>query len=288
MVDSDDAGPWGATLFDEVHLKNAPLERVLCQVRFPNLTRLAADPAMQSEIALALADEYPVFNEGHEITIQFGPEGIVQGQGEGKVWNLTSGDGGWQVSTGTQFVALASTKYTSREDFTERLKRVVDVVASIVSVPHCDRIGFRYTNRVHLDEIPLGELNDLLRPVMRGGLGVPLSGQKPITAMNEALYDMSPPDVPAGTPVELTDGVQARWGLLPAGGQIDLTLPAYGRSTWVLDIDSFRSIGRNAPPPSLFTASQIGDQVTELAGRGYQFFRWAVTAEFLDRFGAQA
>ncbi|OOL30477.1 hypothetical protein GQ85_19630 [Rhodococcus rhodochrous] len=74
----------------------------------------------------------------------------------------------------------------------------------------------------------------------------------------------------------------ARWGLLPAGASIDSARPPYSYSTWVLDMDSFHESA-----PNTQRGENLYEDVRALARRGYQFFRWAVTEEFLLAFGGQ-
>lgn len=282
-------GPWSGAAFEEIHLDRAPLIRVLCQVRFPRLARLAADPEAKAvnAIALDLDTQFPQFEVGREIAFQITQEGVTQTEGPNSLWRFVSADGAWQASLAAEFVSLETSNYTDRGDFIARLLRVVDVLSRHVPVPRCARIGFRYTNRVTNDVVPLEDLRTLLLPQMLGGMGVPLTGQQVLLGMNEAIFDMAPdPAAPAARPMELPDGVQARWGLLPAGGQLDVTLPPYPQATWMLDIDSFRMyrpVGTAAP----LTPEFVGGQLEELSLRAYQFFRWAVTGKFLTQFGAQ-
>ncbi|HVQ96433.1 MAG TPA: TIGR04255 family protein [Mycobacteriales bacterium] len=277
------SGPFGSERMDEVVLAAAPLARVICQIRFPRLTRLAASDEAANTVAAALADDYPVFNQAREVTIMITPDGVTQTPGGGQVWQLGSADGTWQVSFGAEFLAVHTAAYTTRDAFTEKLAQVVEVFGLVVAVPHCERIGIRYINRIDSERVSLAELPALVRPEMRGGLAVPLANAKLVTAMSEALYDLAPPTepTPPGVPAPLTDGLQARWGLLPSMAQLDPTLSALPRPSWVLDLDAFRVA------LSPFTRENVAGQVDELAERAYRYFRWVVTEEFLTRFGKQ-
>lgn len=289
MAEDQYDGPWGGATFEDIHLDRAPLIRVLCQVRFPRLARLAADPEAKAvnAIALDLDNDFPQFEVGREIAFQITQEGVTQTDGPNNLWRFVSADGEWTATLAAEFVSLETSNYTDRDDFITRLLRVIEVLSRHVTVPRCERIGFRYTNRVTNDLVPLDDLRTLLHPQMLGGMGVPLAGQRVLVGMNEAIFDMAPDQAaPAARPMELPDGVQARWGLLPAGGQLDVTLPPYPQETWMLDIDSFRMY-RSASTAAHLTPEFVGGQLEELSSRAYKFFRWAVTSEFLTRFGAE-
>lgn len=280
-------GPWDDAPLEEVQLESAPLLRVLCQVRFPRLARLIADPdaKVPNAVALALDEEYPQFERGHEVAFAITQDGLSQTQGPNPIWRLISADGDWTATLAGESLALETSRYTDRADFLARLLRVVSVLADHVNVPRLERIGFRYTNRVAEDLVPLDELRSLVREPMLGGLGVPLNGQKCMVGMNEATFDMAPGT--GAMPTELSDCVQARWGLMPSNGQLDVSLPPYPQPCWMLDIDSYRMY-RQLPGPSSLTSGFLTDEVDALSMRAYRFFRWAVTGEFLTRFGATA
>jgi uncharacterized protein (TIGR04255 family) len=61
---------------------------------------------------------------------------------------------------------------------------------------------------------------------------------------------------------------------------IDPSIPPVPADSWVLDLDAYNE---DAEP---FDAKQIAQSALRLAGRGYAFFRWSVTPEFLEKFGA--
>lgn len=273
-------GPFGSEPLEEIQLARAPLARVLTQLRFPRLTRLVTSDEAVNAVAAALADLYPQFDEAREFTITLTADGLSQTPAPGRVWHLKSADEEWQVSFGAEFLTLHTSAYISREDFVARFSNVVEIFAAHVSVPRCDRVGVRYINRVELHDIQLEELRPLVRSELLGGLAVPLADVRLVTAMSEALYDVSSrTDPTSGLQVEPTDGLQARWGLLPAGAQLDLALQPLQVPSWVLDVDAFRA------SPSTFTPAAASAQVRELAERAYRFFRWAVTEDFLARFG---
>jgi uncharacterized protein (TIGR04255 family) len=256
----------------DIPLPTAPLVRTIAQVKFPYLTQFAVnEDAVASAVANALSGSYPIMEVGHELAVTITAQGVAENRSATKIWRLASGDRTWQISFSGTFLSIDTTRYGRRSDFAQRLADAWTALNSEVAVPYVERLGVRYinqlTDRDHLDRLAL-----LLRAEV---LGVSMS-QHPdeavlVSALNEAQY-------------RFPDGgsFQARWGLLPAGASIDNARPAYDYSTWILDTDSFREFG-----PSAQNGEQIYDDVRDLALRGYQFFRWAVTDDFLTAFGGE-
>lgn len=269
------SSPFGAEPVEEVPLIRAPLARVLTQIRFPRLSALSVNDDAANRIAIELAADFPIFNEGREQVVTITPEGVSQQPGAGRNWQLQDAEQEWQVTFAPDFVALHTSAYVDRHHFVERLNQVIKCFADVARPPRTDRIGMRYINR--LEEQHLARLPELLRPEMLGGLAVPTVPQHVLVvhALNEALYNL-----PSTAP-HYVDSLQARWGQIPAGATLDPTLPPVSTPSFLLDLDSFR-MGHGE-----FTPSAISDCASELAERAYRFFRWTVTEQFLDEFGAE-
>jgi uncharacterized protein (TIGR04255 family) len=255
-----------------VPLPSAPLVRTIAQVKFPHLTRFAAnEDTVASSIAADLGERYPLMEVGHEIAVTITSEGVSENRSTTRIWRLASSDRAWRISFSGNFVSIDTTSYVRRRDFAQRLADAWDALNRQVPVPYIERLGVRYINQVS-DPALLNRLPELLRPEI---LGISMA-QDPNMArlasgLNEARYRF--PD----------DGsFQARWGLLPAGASIDDANPPYDYPTWVLDMDSFHEFA-----PGSQDGGNLFEDVRALALRGYQFFRWAVTDKFLTAFGGQ-
>ena len=74
--------------------------------------------------------------------------------------------------------------------------------------------------------------------------------------------------------------VLARWGCLPPGATVDPSAiePAKEKS-WILDLDMFST----TPVP--FAVDRVVAEAQRYAERIYTVFRWAVTDDFLARYG---
>ena len=95
----------------EVPLKNAPLVRVVAQVRFPLITAIG-DQQFIAPFQEALRKIYPVLRPERIQGVIFGPEGAIPTQEE-QVWRFFDVEDHWRISLAPDFVAVETTKYQS-------------------------------------------------------------------------------------------------------------------------------------------------------------------------------
>lgn len=256
-----------------IPLSSAPLVRTIAQIKYPLLTQFSINgDAVASAVAGALMDQYPLLEVGHEVSVTITAEGPSEKHSATRIWRLVSADRAWQVTFTGTFLSIDTTKYVRRRDFAQRLTDAWDALNQHVPVPYIERLGVRYINQV-TDQVHLSRLDDLLRPEM---LGVTLA-QDPdearlASAITEAQYHF--PDGAAFT---------ARWGMLPAGASIVNAGPSFDYPTWILDTDSFREFKHSSN-----SGQNLFEDVRALALRGYQFFRWTVTKDFISMFGGSS
>jgi uncharacterized protein (TIGR04255 family) len=250
---------------DEVLLANAPLVQVLSQIRFPKIPELLSEPNL-APFRSRLKSIYPVFRQDKAFGLVVTDAGIsTQHQGE-VIWRLHNREDTWKVSVSDSFVALETSRYTTRDEFFERLDEVVRVIAELYEPVLCDRLGIRYINRLEGDR--LEALPRYVQPaLMAGPLSDPPDGVQLVHSITQSLYQFS------------DCLLQTRWGFLPPGATLDPTLvPAVGTS-WMLDLDVFSS------GPDDFDPDRIATLGRRYAERAYRFFRWAVTPTLIDDMG---
>jgi uncharacterized protein (TIGR04255 family) len=164
---SYDGGPFSQDPPESIHLVNTPLARVLCQVRWPELTRLIKDFEGTAEnIGASLADDYPLFAVRRESNIVLGPNGISSSAGV-PIYQWSTANGQFVVHFSHTFLTVETARYSNKEDLIGRLEKVLNVVNDHVSIPICSRLGYRYTNRV-LGDIDIRPLASILRGGWRG------------------------------------------------------------------------------------------------------------------------
>ena len=256
----------------EVPLRNAPLVKVLAQLRFP----LIASIEQRSFVAPfqeAIRRDYPILRPEESRGIALGPSGLIGEARPNRLWRFNQVEGAWRVTLAPDFVSLETTSYSSRDDFINRLLVVLEALREHVDPRVVDRLGVRYIDRV--SGPILRDLPTLVRPEVLGVLGSPLAGQAQ-RAISENVFIL-----PDGS-----GQVMIRWGLVPAHSTIDpgLVDPIDGAS-WLLDADAFRLFQAESAGSHQFRVDQIVDQARGFAERIYSIFRWAVTDQFLQRYG---
>ncbi len=250
---------------EEVPLRDAPLVRVIAQVRFPPILAVQ-QPDFIAPFQEAIRTVYPVLRQEYAQSLLVGPQGISAGQKQ-VAWRLADLEGAWRVSLAPEFVALETTDYSSRSDFIGRMQAVLEAVAKHLEPAVVQRVGLRYIDRVTGDA--LDDIAKLVRPEMLGIVNTPLY-EHARHALSETL--LSVPDA--------SEQLLARWGHLPEGGTVDPNaIEPIAERSWVLDIDMF------SVEPKSFSVDSLVEDLRRYAERLYTVFRWAVTEEFLRRYG---
>ncbi len=254
----------------EVPLTDPPLARVLAQVRFPLIASLEKREFIAS-FQEAIRSCYPVLRPEQRRGVVLGPQGVIDERSNTE-WRFKEASGAWRVTLAPDFLALETTRYSSRDDFMERLRVVLQALKEHVNPQVVDRLGVRYIDRVSGKN--LAALPQLVRPEVAGILGSPLSAHARHT-ISENLFTLP----------EDKGQVTARWGLLPARSTMDPgVLDAIDEPSWILDTDAFQSFPAGSRE---LRVDPIVEQARGFAERIYSFFRWAVTDEFLRRYGGE-
>ncbi|SRR6266508_3688361 len=269
MAEATPSSPYDPQPVEERPLGNAPLVRVLAQVRHPALLSLAGEAANQTalRVAEALDDHYPIFEAGRETGIILTPAGVKEHKDSGAgIWRLRNPKETWQVSFGKEFVALETSMYEGRTHFCSQLAVVLSAYVGEVRPPSATRIGVRYTNRI-TESQNLTRIKELVRTEVLGPVGTELPTDAELShSFSQAQF------------ATIDGGSLLNWGLLPANGVFDPMLTSTDSPSWILDIDAFHS--SKVP----FEAQAVTELARSLATRAYTHFRWAVTEEFLNTY----
>lgn len=253
-----------------MRLKKNALALVLCQIRWPALRHLRDSDALEiksKELDPFLGD-YPLVRKGEEIALNITAEGVVPGGGATMLEWLSS-DETWIATLSTHSFSLACNRdYVDFAEFEERLRPLLKAVLAVLDLPRLDRIGVRYVNRFAGPEV-LEHLPELFR-----GYGQPLSGVDDsvviAASLQQHLYQVA--DM----------GLFVRAGHVGPGQTVDPAVASVDEPTWVLDLDAFKEGGQPADLEA--TMATVG----KLADTSYDYFRHAITQEFLHRFGGQS
>lgn len=247
----------------EVPLRDAPLVRVIAQVRFP-LVIAVGQRDFIGPFQEAVRAAYPILRQEQTQGITVTVAGVAPVQAQ-PAWRFTDIQGHWRVSLTPEFLALETTAYTSRSDFFRRLRDLIVALDEHVGPKLVDRLGVRYIDRISGDA--LNDISKLVRAEVRGIAGTPAFTHVQ-HALTEAVFVLD------------SARVLARWGRLPSGATVDPTaIEPISEPSWILDLDMFSA------EPYPFNVDRVVDDANRFAERIYTFFRWAVTDDFLRRYG---
>ena len=249
----------------EVPLENAPLLRVIGQIRFPLIEKINSGQAI-AQFQEAVRSLFPILREESLPQFILSPNGPTRGA-DLKTWKFQSIEGDWLLSLTSSFVALETEKYTSRADFVSKLQSIYSNLDAAFNIPIIDRIGLRYIDRIEFSKIE--ELLDLTSQEVLGILATPIAEDAELT-IQENLFSFA----------EIEGRMRARWGVVPPNTTIDPTViePSKKR-TWILDLDSYST------PKKRYSETELKNTLEKFAEKSYSVFRWIVSDNFLRRYG---
>jgi uncharacterized protein (TIGR04255 family) len=255
----------------EVPLSRAPLVKVLAQLKFPVNARIDTTEGIAGLQDL-LRESYPVMRQeqqiGFAVPLGSPPIGMQAAAATAYLWRLSNLDNSWTVVIARDFLAIETSRYTSRDDFLEHFEQVLEAMTEAdLSPVVSDRLGIRYIDRIEGEEM----ISDLPLLVRRELLGV---GDVELPESSEIVGSMSQ------TQLRIDDlQIRAGWGLLPPNAIMLPGIDGVDTKTWVLDVDVYTE--RVTP----FSIQDVVSETKVAADHAYRFFRWAVTDEFLRRHG---
>jgi uncharacterized protein (TIGR04255 family) len=250
---------------EEVPLKAAPIVRVIAQVRFPPILSIK-ESSFVASFQEAIRDKFPILRPEQSHGFILGTQGFEPAE-PSIIWRFMDIDGNWRVSLTSDFVSLETTNYLSRSDFLERLEGILIAVNTHIKPQVIERLGLRYIDQIKGED--LTQLSNLVRPEISGVLATEFDGNV-LQSINESLFKIP----------EENSQMLARWGRLPPNVTIDPSaIEPIAEPSWILDTDIFRQESQ------MFNVGLILQETRQFAERIYTFFRWAVTDEFLERFG---
>ena len=252
----------------EVSLDQAPLVRVIAQLRFAPIAKLS-----KLELIVpfqeAIRRNYPILRQEQATDLLMGLDGAVVQQKSGIVWRFHDAHDTWRVSLASEFVAIETSNYESRTDFFRRWREVLEALVQVTDPGPIayDRFGLRYVNRIL--EPQLDSLSALVYPEVLGLVGAEFDGDLGFS-ISESSFSVNEAQL------------RTRWGLLPPNATTDLTtIERIPNRSWILDLDMFLDRQRD------FDVSEILERGESFAVTIYNFFRWCVTDEFLRAYGGQ-
>ena len=153
--------------------KKNPLDRVICQLRFPPILRIDAETPV--EFQDRVRKEFPYYSEKNELTMGLPSrvrEQIPRELLGTKNHEFSSEDGQWKINLTRTFIALSTDRYEVWEDFKKKLEMPLTTLINVYSPSHFSRIGLRYRDVIQRSVLGLDDVSwtELLQPQILGVL----------------------------------------------------------------------------------------------------------------------
>jgi uncharacterized protein (TIGR04255 family) len=247
-----------------------PLDEVICQLRFPPILRIDAEPpAAFQELIRA---DYPNYELKAGVKLPPGiPSELAQSfaadfpLGGTKSHVFGSRDGVWKLTLNRQAMALTCGAYERWERFKERLAGGFDALMGSFAPAFFSRIGLRYRDVIRRSELGLQDVpwGQLLKPWVSGVLGA--SGVEAETYGTETVCGLQLPDT--------IGRVQLRFGIAIEERPADNERKER-EEVFMIDSDFFEE--KETEPPHVINRLNA---FHEQAGR---LFRWCIADRLHD------
>jgi uncharacterized protein (TIGR04255 family) len=260
--------PFSGPAPQSIPLSAAPLSGVLAQIRFEEIFSIVKKGYV-SDFQDRIRRQYPNHRREENVVVSLSakePEPKTETH-----WRFTDSDQNWRISLTTTFLALQCKRYSSRNEFMERLTDLLEALKETIGPSYCRRVGVRYVDRVQNE--PFDRLGELVRPELLSFDTKPEYRPRILQSIHESIC-------------EIDEGKMIiRWGLIPENSTHapDL-MPPVNKKSWMLDVDAFHEFGNASVP---FEVPMIISVIRGCADRTYSFFRWAVKDEFLRVHGGE-
>ena len=147
------------------HYGASPLSEVICQLRFPDILSISANPPAAFQDAIR--DDYPEYTLRRDVP----PPKVTGAPGHFSLENpptvvnyqFSSPDGVWRVNLTSNFISLSCARYPNWEEFAARLDKPLAAFIRLYKPAYFQRVGLRYINfisrsRLSLQGVPFSQL----------------------------------------------------------------------------------------------------------------------------------
>lgn len=260
--------PLGGAAPEEKALANAPLSRVVVQVRFSSVLKIDSKEGVAPFQELA-RKEYPLFEQVSTATVQFDvtPNGPTFRQIPANAWRFSDPSRQSVVTLASDAITFETSAYPGRSTFIAQWATILRWIDDTYAPGLAVRVGMRYLNRITDEAVT--RLPEWIKPNLIG-VALPELSDHVSQAISEANLNIE------------EGGMLLRWGILPKDVTIDPgLLDPIDTKSWLLDIDAFSNEQRG------FDLDALVDTYQRLAERIYAVFRWTLTPAGLEHFEEQ-
>ena len=141
------------------------LADVVCQLRFPEILTISAEPPAQFQEAIR--EDFPLFTQRKDMPAPklTGVPGNMTLENQKPTVNyvFASADNVWRVNLTSKFISLSCNRYPGWEEFARRLDKPLAAFIQLYKPAFFERVGLRYLNFISryalgLEGVPFREL----------------------------------------------------------------------------------------------------------------------------------
>jgi uncharacterized protein (TIGR04255 family) len=163
--------PLDFPIVDDIHLKNAPLREVICQVRFPTILGIAHKEPV--EFQERVRTRFPILEIERAVVIEDKGEGDRGRVVVRPAYRFYDQNKTYMATLNVDSYAVSTKNYTHWPDFSDTLAYIAKSFQAVYEVSYATRIGLRYINILGTDSTGLESFDDVL-DLLRGELTVML------------------------------------------------------------------------------------------------------------------
>ncbi len=168
---------------------NAPLEFVVCELRYP-LAPALGDDALLPRLHRAFRDWLPIVEAGVETTLVFG-SGPAAPPAATRQFRFMNRDRTLSVLVTPTLVSVESTDYSRYEDLRVFVSRAIDALNQIdARIVGLTRIGLRYIDEVRVSAQAEVAWGDYIDEKLSAPLSLTLSGHRPALTQGTAQFEL--------------------------------------------------------------------------------------------------
>ncbi len=241
------------------------IQLALCQLRVPRILRIH-EPGFVAPFQEAIGTDYPALTEQQQFGLVIGPDGVNQIPAS-KVWRFDDRNRHWSVVLASDFIALETRRFTGIEEFSSRLRSVLDAFGETFAPTLRGRLGLRFVNNLrHDDATSPSDWARFLRPSLLGPLADDLASDKISQAFQELRM-----------PLDATSALVLKHGFMPTASAVPVDLlggPTTVGPFYLLDIDCAEDLEAD------FVVDDICNRIHDFNEAIREVFMWATLPEF--------
>lgn len=257
-------------------LEKAPLELVICQIRFTGVMTL--EPSDVIPFQKAIKKQYPINTKGQELDMEFlagGTQSQFTQRNVTPIYNFADTSDVWKITLTQDYIALETRKYNKFTEFLNRLRFVLDALIDHIQPTFGTRIGLRYIDEIRFES---AKWSEVIQPEILGVAAVPKLMNKAVNTQVVQVLSLTLPQ---------KRGINIQHGIFPTGTTVRPLKQDKPKteSFYLLDFDVFQEYG--SPDFLVMDPEIISENVTRFHEAIDQMFLWAVNPDYLTKLGIE-